>query len=317
LSGAPATPAVPGTAHARAPLYLVDASLYVFRAWHSLPADRFQDEDGWPANAVHGFARFLLELLERERPRHLAVAFDEALDSCFRNRLYPAYKANRDAAPEELRRQFAHCKALCAALGLAVLADRDYEADDLIGSAALLARRAGHRAVIVSADKDLSQLLDGADEQWDFSRGQRWRSDGVRARQGVHAHQVADYLALTGDAIDNIPGVPGIGPKTAALLLAHFGSLDALLARIEEIPYLRFRGAAQAAARLRAHREQALLCRQLSTIALDAPVGDRAPGFERGDCDGGVLRALCDRLRFGPLTRRRLHQAAGLEWVPA
>ena len=99
----------------RPTLYLVDASLYVFRAWHSMP-DEFRDADGWPTNAVHGFARFLLELLERERPRHIAIAFDEALDSCFRNALYPAYKANRAPAPEELRRQFAQCKALCAAL---------------------------------------------------------------------------------------------------------------------------------------------------------------------------------------------------------
>ena len=102
----------------RTTVYLVDASLYVFRAWHSLPPDQFRDADGWPTNAVHGFARFLLELLERERPRHIAIAFDEALDSCFRNALYPAYKANREPAPDELRRQFAHCKALCLALGL-------------------------------------------------------------------------------------------------------------------------------------------------------------------------------------------------------
>ena len=136
-------------------LYLVDASLYVFRAWHSMP-DEFRDADGWPTNAVHGFARFLLELLERERPRHIVVAFDEALDSCFRNTLYPLYKANREPAPEELRRQFEQCKALCRALGLVVLAHRDYEADDLIGSALHAARAAGHRGVNVSADKDLS-----------------------------------------------------------------------------------------------------------------------------------------------------------------
>src|SRR5690606_25688066 len=200
-------------------LYLVDASLYVFRAWHSMPADGFHDAEGWPTNAVHGFTRFLLDLLERERPRHIAIAFDEALDSCFRNALYPAYKANRDPAPAELKRQFAYCKALCAALGLPVLAHREYEADDLIGSAVHAARAHGHRAVIISADKDLSQLLTGEDEQWDFARGQRWGAAGVKARHGVHAHQVADYLALCGDAVDNIPGVPGVGSKTAAVLL--------------------------------------------------------------------------------------------------
>ena len=102
-------------------LHLVDASLYVFRAWHSMP-DEWHDDDGWPLNAVQGFARFLLELIERERPRHMVVAFDEALDSCFRNRLYPEYKANRPPAPEELKRQFAYCKQLCEAMGIVTLA---------------------------------------------------------------------------------------------------------------------------------------------------------------------------------------------------
>ncbi|WP_267118230.1 5'-3' exonuclease, partial [Xanthomonas sacchari] len=225
------------------PLYLVDASLYVFRAWHSIP-DEFQDAQGWPTNAVHGFARFLLDLLERERPQHIVIAFDEALDSCFRHRLYAAYKANRAPAPDALRRQFAHCKALCAALGLGVLAHHDYEADDLIGSALHRARGDGFHGVIVSADKDLSQLLLEFDEQWDYGRGQRWGAAGVKARHGVHAHQIADYLALTGDAIDNIPGVTGIGAKSAAILLAHFGDLDTLLARVDEVAFLRLRCAA-------------------------------------------------------------------------
>jgi len=299
----------------RPTLYLVDASLYVFRAWHSMP-DEFRDADGWPTNAVHGFARFLLELLERERPRHIAIAFDEALDSCFRNVLYPPYKANRDPAPEQLRRQFGQCKALCLALGLAVLSHREYEADDLIGSALHAARPLGFRGLIVSADKDLSQLLDGADEQWDYARGHRWTAAGVKARHGVHAHQIADYLALCGDAVDNIPGVPGIGAKTAAVLLAHFESLDILLARIDEVPFLRFRGAAQAAARLKLHREQAMLCRQLSRIALDAPL-DGAGDFTRGAVDAATLLSLCDSVGFGPLTRRRLHEVAGVAFVPA
>jgi len=274
--------------------------------------NEFHDEDGWPTNAVHGFARFLLELLEKERPRHIAVAFDEALDSCFRNALYPAYKANRESAPEELKRQFVHCKALCVALGLPVLAHQDYEADDLIGSALHAARVHGHRGVIVSADKDLSQLLAGLDEQWDFARGQRWSSAGVKARHGVEAHQIADYLALTGDAVDNIPGVPGVGPKTAAALLAHFGSLDALLARVDEVAFLRLRGAASVAAKLREHRAQALLWRQLTTIALDAPLQE-ATAFPRGTGDAAHLLALCESLRFGPLTRRRLHAAGGVQ----
>ena len=310
----PAAPQAPPAV--QAPLYLIDASLYVFRAWHSMP-DEFRDAQGWPVNAVHGFARFVLELLERQRPRHVAVAFDEALDSCFRHRLYPAYKGNREPAPDELRRQFAHCKALCAALGLTVLAHTEYEADDLIGSALEAARPLALRGVIVSADKDLSQLLAGADEQWDFARGQRWGADGVKARHGVHAHQIADYLALCGDAVDNIPGVTGIGAKSAAVLLAHFGSLDAILARVDEIPFLRLRGAAQMAVRLREQREHALLWRQLTTIARDAPLGGHEPGFARAQADAGMLDALCDSLRFGPMTRRRLQQAAATPAVSA
>ena len=290
-------------------LVLVDASMYVFRAWHSMP-DEFHDADGWPTNAVHGFARFMLELLERERPGHIAIAFDEALDSCFRNALYPAYKANRDPAPPELKRQFAWCKALCEAVGLATLAHSDYEADDLIGSAVHRARGDGFRSVIVSADKDMSQLLAAHDEQYDFAKGVRWGADGVKARQGVHAHQIADYLALTGDAVDNIPGISGIGAKSAAVLLAHFESLDALLARIDEVPFLRLRGAAGMATRLREQREHALLWRQLTTIALDAPLPDG--DFARGKGDAAELASLSDWIGFGPLTRKRLVEAAGL-----
>jgi len=290
-------------------LHLVDASMYVFRAWHSMP-DEFHDADGWPTNAVHGFARFLLELLERERPRHIAIAFDESLDSCFRNAIYPAYKANRDPAPPELRRQFAWCKALCKAVGLVTLAHTDYEADDLIGTAVHVGRRDGFRSVIVSADKDLSQLLQADDEQYDFAKAVRWKADGVKARHGVHAQQIADYLALTGDAVDNIPGITGIGAKSAAILLAHFQSLDALLARIDEVPFLRLRGAAGMATRLREQREHALLWRQLTTIALDAPLPEG--GFARGRGDGEELASLSDWMGFGPLTRKRLADAAGL-----
>lgn len=305
-----------GSAAPRPPLLLVDASLYVFRAWHSMP-DEFHDADGWPTNAVRGFAGFLAELLQRERPRHIVVAFDDALDSCFRNAIYPPYKANRPPAPDTLKRQFAYCRALCTVMGLPVLGHREYEADDLIGTALHQARAYGHRGVIVSADKDLSQLLQTGDEQWDFARGQRWGSDGVEARHGVRPEQIADYLALAGDSIDNIPGVPGVGARTAAALLAHFGSLDALLERVDEVPYLRLRGAARVAERLREHREEALLYRRLATVACDAPIeGAQAP-FARTDADATALPELCEALAFGPLTRRRLHEACGLPFAGA
>lgn len=289
------------------PVYLVDSSMYVFRAWHSMPPE-FDDVDGNPVNAVHGFTRFVLELLERHKPVRIAFAFDESLESSFRNEWYPAYKANRDPAPEELKRQFAYCQQVCKVLGLRVLVDGRYEADDLIGTALGHVRRQGHTGMILSADKDLAQLLDADDWQWDYARNEKWNGDGVKARYGIQAHQVADYLGLTGDAVDNIPGVPGIGAKTAATLLGHFGSLDAMLERIAEIPFLRLRGSAQHAARLAEHREIALLSRKLATIIRDAPLPEDFGVALRGPIDVAALDALSEQLRFGPMTRRRLRE---------
>lgn len=286
-------------------LHLIDSSLYIFRAWHSMPSGAFTDRDGAPVNAVHGFTRFLCDFLERAQPTHAIAAFDESLTSSFRNGIYPQYKAHRELPPPELLRQFDYCKKIAAALGFCVVSDLQYEADDLIGSVAARMRAAGFRNVIISADKDFGQLITATDEQWDFQRNERWDEAGVKRRLGVRPEQVVDYLALTGDAVDNIPGVPGIGPKTAASLLAHFSSLDALLARIEEVPYLRLRGAGQAYVRIKAHREQALLSRRLSAIALDAPVPENADDLRWRGSDAAALDPLFDQLKFGPLTRRR------------
>jgi len=285
-------------------LHLIDASLYIFRAWHSMPPEFF-DTDGAPVNAVHGFTRFLCDFLERTQPTHVVVAFDESLTSSFRNAIYPAYKANRELPPEELKVQFDYCKRVAGALGLCVLRDTQYEADDLIGSAVVVARAHGMRSVIVSADKDFGQLIGDDDEQWDFSKDQRWNAAGVKQRLGVRPDQVADFLGLTGDAVDNIPGVPGIGPKTAAQLLANFDSLDALYTRVEEVPYLRLRGAGQTYARLKEHRAQAMLSRTLASIALDAPVPGTPAQLTRQTADSACLDALLDTLRFGPLTKKR------------
>ncbi|WP_130620953.1 5'-3' exonuclease [Dyella amyloliquefaciens] len=290
--------------------HLIDGSLYVFRAWHSMP-DEFHDADGHPVNAVHGFTRFLCELLERVKPEHLAVAFDASLTTSFRNAIYPAYKANRELPPPDLERQFVLCREVAEALGIAVLIDHTYEADDLIGSTLWSLRAHGFRSVIVSADKDFGQLLGEDDEQWDYARNLRWGPAGVLEKLGVHPHQVADYLALCGDAVDNIPGVPGIGAKTAAALLSHFGSLDALLDRVDEVQFLRLRGAASCAAKLRAHGESARLYRQLTRIALDAPVAEQAEALLRRRGEAAVMDELCERLRFGPLTRTRLRALMG------
>nr|WP_040670011.1 5'-3' exonuclease H3TH domain-containing protein [Rhodanobacter fulvus] len=286
-------------------VHLVDGSLYVFRAWHSMP-DEFFDAEGQSINAVHGFTRFLCELLERAQPDHIAVAFDASLTSSFRNAIYPAYKANRELPPPSLERQFVQCRAVTEALGICMMIDHAYEADDLIGSTAWNLRMQGWRSIIVSADKDFGQLLGEHDEQWDYARNLRWGPTGVHEKLGVHPHQVADYLALCGDAIDNIPGVPGVGAKTAAALLTHFGSLDSLLERIDEVAFLRLRGAASCASKLREHAENARTYRRLTRIALDAPGVSTAEALQRQPADPAVLEALCEQLRFGAFTRSRL-----------
>lgn len=290
-------------------LHLVDASIYIFRAWFAEAPD-ITDADGGSVNAVHGFARFLLDLLENSRPAHIAVAFDEALATSFRNQLYPAYKAHRDPAPEQLKRQFVYCKRLSAALGLTVLADERYEADDLIGSAVVALRQHGFRSVIISADKDFGQMISDVDEQWDPTRNQRWNAAGVKTRLGIPPSQVADFLALCGDASDNIPGVPGIGSKTAAVLLGHFGSLDALLLRAEEVAFLRLRGAVRVSAQLREHADNVRLYRRLTGIALDAPVPLDEPGYCRRAADAAEITVLAEHLRLGALTRSRLRALA-------
>ena len=297
--------AVNAAAHAIPAAHLIDGSLYVFRAWHSMP-NEFFDVDGHPINAVHGYTRFLCELLERAQPDHIAVAFDASLTSSFRNAIYPAYKANRELPPPDLERQFVQCRAITEALGIHLMIDHSFEADDLIGSTVWNLRALGWRSVIVSADKDFGQLLGEHDEQWDYARGLRWGPAGVHERLGVHPHQVADYLALCGDAVDNIPGVPGVGAKTAAALLTHFGSLDILLERIDEVGYLRFRGAAACAVKLREHGEKARLYRRLTRIALDAPGASAVDTLLRKPDAQQRLDALCDQLNFGPFTRSRL-----------
>jgi DNA polymerase I len=285
-------------------IHLIDASIYVFRSYYSV-ATEFRDQDDAPVHAVFGFLNTLMGLLTDAQPSHIAICFDESLTTSFRNRLYPAYKANRELPPADLALQFDYCQQLCRALGLCVLVDGEFEADDLIGSALHALRPHGFRGVMVTGDKDFSQLVGEHDEIFDVSRRERTDAAGVKRKHGVRPEQFADYLALMGDSVDNIPGIHGIGPKTAATLIGHFGSLDALLERVDEVGFLRMRGAAQVAEKLKAGREDARLYRQLSTIATYAPVPNEPNGYRINRPEPIALEALLDRLRFGPITRRR------------
>jgi 5'-3' exonuclease len=286
------------------PVYLVDASIYIFRAWHSVPDD-FATEQGEPTNAVYGFTGFLCSLLEQTATEHIGVAFDVSLASSFRNEIYSEYKANREPAPEELKRQFGWAMEMAESMGLRCYSDDSFEADDLIGTLATYWSNRGHPVCVVTADKDLAQLVGENDHWWDFARNQKLNRKKVKEKFGVWPGQIADYLALTGDAVDNIPGIPGVGPKTASALLAHFDDLDSLWGRLDEVAHLSIRGAKSLHRKLGEHRAAADLARQLTGIHTEVPSALASPDLNRLDMDEARINRLFDQLDFGPMLRRR------------
>lgn len=251
-------------------VHLIDGHVYVFRAYHSLPA--LEAPDGTPTGAAYGFAGMLLRFLGSETPTHVGVAFDHALVS-FRNALEPGYKAGRTEPPEELEPQFAICEELAQALGLAAWSVPEFEADDVIASVATQLIGRGARVRVMTSDKDLTQLVreDGRIVWHDFARGRTLDARGVRERFGVAPEQIPDYLGLVGDAVDNLPGVPGVGPRTASALLGRFGRIEDIPADPERWKTLGVRGAARLAALVEAHRERALRTRALATLRRDVP----------------------------------------------
>jgi 5'-3' exonuclease len=286
------------------PVYLVDASIYIFRAWFSI-SDEFSNSVGEPTNAVYGFTGFLCSLLEQTQAEHIGIAFDESLTTSYRNEIYPEYKANREPAPEELKRQFKWARDVAESMGLNCFADQRYEADDLIGTLATHWRDRGHPVCIVTSDKDLTQLIEKKDTWWDFSRNQKLSHAKIKDKFGVFPEQIADYLALTGDTVDNIPGVPGVGPKSAAALLNHFENLDSVFERMDEVQHLSIRGAKSLHKKLGEHRHAAELARRLTVIETRVPSALENPNLTRSQLDEARLNRLFDEMAFGGMLRRR------------
>ncbi|MCC7462379.1 MAG: exodeoxyribonuclease IX [Gammaproteobacteria bacterium] len=292
-------------------VYLIDASVYVFRAWHALPP-QLRDADGNPTHALYGFAGMLCELLQRRRPDYVGAAFDASPGGGFRTRLYPPYKANREPAPAQLRRQFALCREFCRHLGVADFASEEYEADDLIGSLVARVRAEGLRVTIVTRDKDLAQLIGPGDVYWDYAGCVEYRHGDIAGRFGVAPERMADFLALTGDAVDNVPGVPGVGRKTAAALLGRFASLEELYAGLERVATLPLRGAATLAARLDVHRDAAFRARELTRICCAVPLHGGRELVRRRAPDVEAVAAFCRHHGFGsalPQQARRIAHA--------
>jgi DNA polymerase I len=290
-----------------AALWLVDSSIYVFRAWFTLP-EGITDRNGNPANAVLGFSEFLLRLLTHISPAPVVFAFDESLASSARKQIYPAYKANRPPAPESLKHQFRLCRTLVRALGFAEISSTRHEADDIIGTLAARHRARGRAVHLITADKDLTQLVGPRDLWWEFQQDRRLDAQGVEKHMGVRPDQVADQLALAGDKVDNIPGVPGIGMATAARLLRRFDNLDTLLADVDAVGTMQLRGAKRIAALLDAHRETVHLARRLTGIDCDIDDLPRGLDITSSPPDRDTLGALMEQLGFD--TSRRIRWQA-------
>ncbi|MDE2295214.1 MAG: flap endonuclease [Gammaproteobacteria bacterium] len=292
-------------------VYHVDASYFVFRAYHAL-AGGFADADGNPTHAVYGFARFLADLLERERPAHVVVAFDESLgvEVSYRNSIFPAYKANREDPPPDLARQFGLCREFCRHVGVAEFASARYEADDLIGTFVARARSAGLRNVLLTRDKDLAQLIRDGDLFWDGGGRDRYRYEEIGARFGAPPERFADFLALTGDAVDNVPGVPGIGRKTASRLFEEFRSLEDLYANLDRVARLGLRGTERILRTLAAHREDAFLARRLTAIRCDLPIDATLEDLRPRAPDRSAVSAFLERQGFGTGLGRQVERIA-------
>ena len=291
--------------------YLIDASVYVFRAYYSMPDDMV-DDSGNPINALYGFCRFIGDFMENVTPEYVAVLFDESLSKSFRTEIYPQYKANRDPAPPELKRQFEQCRRYVRALGLMEHASPTYEADDLIGTLVEHGRRKGRPSTIVTRDKDLTQLLRQEDVFWDFAGKGKLRYEEIAESFGVWPEQIADFLALAGDAVDNIKGVPGVGKKTATVLLQHFGSLDKIYDNLDRVHEVNVRGAKTLGTRLETHRDDAMLARRLTGIACDAPFENAEAAMQPTAPRLGEINALFDEAGIGTALRRQAERVSDI-----
>ena len=281
-------------------LWMIDASAYIFRAYHALPP-LTRKSDGLPVGAVQGYCNMLWKLIRdmkgADGPTHLVAIFDHS-EKTFRNEMYDLYKANRSAPPEDLIPQFPLVREATAAFGVHCVELPGYEADDLIATYACKARDAGGEAVIVSSDKDLMQLIGPSVVMWDPMKERRLAEEAVFEKFGVTPDKVVEVQALIGDSVDNVPGAPGIGPKTAAQLIEEYGDLDTLLARAHEIKQPKRRET------LIEFADQIRLSRRLVTLDCEAPAPEPISDFAVRDPDPETLAAFLDKMEFRSLRSR-------------
>lgn len=287
---------------------LIDSSIYIFKSYFTLPEKWHADETGYSTHALYGFANFLLELLKKQQPQFIFCAFDESLQTGFRHQLCPNYKINRELPDEALAFQLNACRQLCRVLGITEMASNQYEADDLLGAMAKQVRSAEMQPVIVTRDKDLTQIIQQGDLFWDIGKSQPKDYKQLERELGVGCHQMADYLALVGDNSDSIAGVPGVGPKTARELLSWMPSVEHIIENSDQLGDLPIRGAAKLSDKIVDNQQQLLLSRQLATIVTDI---DEIPSCDKIQWQGVLQDAFelfADEMGFGDIFNARAAQ---------
>jgi len=276
-------------------LYLIDGSAYLYRAYHAIRS--LSNATGFPTNAIFGFTRMLLKLMEERTPPYVGMFFD-AKGPTFRHAVYADYKANRPPMPDDLAMQIPPVKTVTEAFRIPVIEMGGYEADDLIGTTACQAAAAGFDVTIVTGDKDFVQLLTERITIWDPMKDKDIGMQDIAAANGVSPPQMIDVMAFSGDTADNVPGVPGIGPKTALKLIQSYASLEGVYAHIEEIKGTKQRE------NLLAFKDQALLSRDLVTICTEAPIVFDAEVYRTSAPDEAKLAEICQMYEFRQLQQR-------------
>ena len=287
---------------------LIDSSIYIFRSYFALPEKWHALENGYPTQAVYGFTQFLLDILKSQNPKFIFCAFDESLKTGFRHQLCTQYKVNRELPDPALAFQLNASRQLCRTLGICEMASKDYEADDLIASTATKIRTSGAQPIVVSRDKDLMQVIKPSDLYWDFGQSKMKDQAQLEEKLGFRCDQMADFLALVGDASDSIRGVPGVGAKTATQLLGHFSCINDILANTEKVGTLPIRGAAKIAAKIVECSEQLRLSRQLASIVQEV---DSVPNCDEIAWTGvhsDAFALFCEEMGFGESFDYRVRQ---------
>jgi len=271
-------------------LYLIDGSSYIFRAFFGV-RQQLSTSKGFPTNALYGFINMLQKVIREEKPDYLVVAFDSP-DKTFRHKIYPNYKANRDAPPEELSRQFPYFEPLVTAFGLSSIRRPGFEADDIIGTLAKKGKQKGLEIVIVSGDKDMMQLISPHIYMLDTMKNKKFMDKEVVEKFGVRADKVVEVMGLMGDSSDHIPGVAGVGPKTAAELIREFGSIEALYQRIDEVEKKNVKE------KLERDKENAFMSRELVSIDTEMDLEFNSDLMILGKIDSAKLKKMFEEFEF-------------------